>query len=307
MSFDRLLRRVDRWDWSVSANPHSTEVWARVYPNAARSLEAGYPRNDVLATATADRIAAIRRALGVRPGQRAILYAPTHRDYETAFSSRLDLVRFCEALGPESVVLVRAHPSYEGAGLPDHPALVDVCDHPRIEELCLAADALVTDYSSVMFDYAHLDRPIVVHAPDWETYRTVRGSASICCPVRPATPPGRSPRPRTGWPGSSSTAAGAARRTRRCGPRSGPGSVRTATGGPRSGWYGRCCWARRIRSPDGPERPARRRRQRCWPAITVARPTTTSSEPPQVHIEVRSCSTVAPASTISRYPRALNG
>ncbi|MFJ2641992.1 CDP-glycerol glycerophosphotransferase family protein [Streptomyces sp. NPDC087511] len=190
MSFDRLLRRVDRWDWSVSANPHSTEVWARVYPNAARSLEAGYPRNDVLATATADRIAAIRRALGVRPGQRAILYAPTHRDYETAFSSRLDLVRFCEALGPESVVLVRAHPSYEGAGLPDHPALVDVCDHPRIEELCLAADALVTDYSSVMFDYAHLDRPIVVHAPDWETYRTVRGVCFDLLSGAPGDTPG---------------------------------------------------------------------------------------------------------------------
>jgi CDP-glycerol glycerophosphotransferase len=51
-----------------------------------------------------------------------------------------------------------------------------VADHPRIEDLYLAADALVTDYSSVMFDYAVLDRPIVIYAPDWDEYRTLRGA-----------------------------------------------------------------------------------------------------------------------------------
>ncbi|MEV6166139.1 bifunctional glycosyltransferase family 2 protein/CDP-glycerol:glycerophosphate glycerophosphotransferase [Streptomyces sp. NPDC052052] len=190
LNFDRLLQRVDRWDWSVSANPHSTEVWARVYPGTARSLESGYPRNDVLATATEERIAQVREDLGIRPGRRVLLYAPTHRDYEAAFTSRLDLVGLCEALGPDTVVMVRAHYFYEGAGLPEHPSLIDVCDHPRIEELCLAADALVTDYSSVMFDYAHLDRPIVVHAPDWETYRTVRGVCFDLLSGRPGDTPG---------------------------------------------------------------------------------------------------------------------
>jgi CDP-glycerol glycerophosphotransferase (TagB/SpsB family) len=52
----------------------------------------------------------------------------------------------------------------------------DVSGHPSVEELCLAADALVTDYSSIMFDYAVLDRPIVIHAPDWESYRALRGT-----------------------------------------------------------------------------------------------------------------------------------
>ncbi|MGW2595118.1 bifunctional glycosyltransferase/CDP-glycerol:glycerophosphate glycerophosphotransferase [Streptomyces sp. NPDC001515] len=175
LNFDRLLKRIDRWDWSVSANPHSTEVWARAYPGAARSLETGYPRNDVLATATEERVRAAREALGLGPGQRALLYAPTHRDYEAGFTSRLDLERFCAEAGPDTVLMVRAHYFYGDTGLPEHPSVLDVSDHPRIEELCLAADALITDYSSVMFDYAHLDRPIVVHAPDWETYRTVRG------------------------------------------------------------------------------------------------------------------------------------
>jgi CDP-glycerol glycerophosphotransferase len=52
----------------------------------------------------------------------------------------------------------------------------DVSSHPSVEELCLAADVLVTDYSSIMFDYAVLDRPIVIHAPDWDEYRERRGT-----------------------------------------------------------------------------------------------------------------------------------
>jgi CDP-glycerol glycerophosphotransferase len=51
-----------------------------------------------------------------------------------------------------------------------------VSEHPSVEELCLAADVLVTDYSAIMFDYAVLDRPIVIHAPDWEEYRRLRGT-----------------------------------------------------------------------------------------------------------------------------------
>ncbi|WP_406096429.1 CDP-glycerol glycerophosphotransferase family protein [Streptomyces sp. NBC_01013] len=190
LNFDRLLKRIDRWDWSVSANPHSTEVWARAYPGAARSLETGYPRNDVLASATPEQVRAVREGLGIRPGQRALLYAPTHRDYEAAFTSRLDLERFCASVGPDTVVMVRAHYFYGDTGMPGSPSVIDVSDHPRIEDLCLAADALITDYSSVMFDYAHLNRPIVVHAPDWETYRTVRGVVFDLLSGRPGETPG---------------------------------------------------------------------------------------------------------------------
>ncbi|MFG2148585.1 CDP-glycerol glycerophosphotransferase family protein [Streptomyces sp. NPDC048696] len=189
-SFRRFLARVDRWDFSLSANAHTTETWSRAYPSAVRHLETGYPRNDVYATATAEDTAAVRRDLGIAPGRRAILYAPTHRDYERGFHSALDLVRVADALGPDTVLLVRAHYFYACAALPEHPGLLDVSGHPRVEDLCLAADALVTDYSSVMFDYANLDRPIVVHAPDWEVYRAVRGVCFDLLSGRPGDTPG---------------------------------------------------------------------------------------------------------------------
>ncbi|MCQ4213043.1 bifunctional glycosyltransferase/CDP-glycerol:glycerophosphate glycerophosphotransferase [Streptomyces longispororuber] len=179
ISFAKVLAHTDQWDYSLSSNPHSTQVWERVYPSAAYTpLEAGYPRNDVYFTTGDDEIRRIRRELGIADGQRAVLYAPTHRDYQKGFLPRLDLARFADALGDDHVVLVRAHYFYgTRAGLADaHPRLLDVTGHDRVEDLCLAADALVTDYSSLMFDYACLDRPIVTYAPDWQAYRLARGT-----------------------------------------------------------------------------------------------------------------------------------
>jgi CDP-glycerol glycerophosphotransferase len=179
MDFDKLLERVARWDYSVSSNRHSTEVWERVYPGDYETLEVGYPRNDVLAAATADSVAAARAALRIGPRQTAVLYAPTHREYEERYVPRLDLARLADALGPDHVILARLHYFYDSDRLVRelHGAgrLIDVASHPSVEELCLAADVLLTDYSSIMFDYAVLDRPIVIHAPDWDEYRARRG------------------------------------------------------------------------------------------------------------------------------------
>ncbi|WCN01664.1 CDP-glycerol glycerophosphotransferase family protein [Streptomyces sp. M92] len=180
LDFQALLERVDRWDFSVSANSHSTRMWQRAYPSRHVSLDHGYPRNDVFYTAGAADVRAVRERLGIAPGRRAILYAPTHRDYEAGWTPRLDLAALADRLGEDTVLLVRAHYFYETAaspltGLRRTGRIIDVSSYDPVEELCLAADALVTDYSSIMFDYANLDRPIVIHADDWETYRTTRG------------------------------------------------------------------------------------------------------------------------------------
>ncbi|SEC95143.1 CDP-glycerol:poly(glycerophosphate) glycerophosphotransferase [Streptomyces misionensis] len=180
LDFAALLARIDRWDYSVSANSHSTRMWERAYPARYTSLDYGYPRNDVFYTSDAAAVRAARERLGIAPGKTAVLYAPTHRDYEAGFTPRLDLAELADRLGEDTVLLVRAHYFYGGAtspltGLRRSGRIIDVSSYDPVEELCLAADALVTDYSSIMFDYANLDRPIVVYADDWETYRTTRG------------------------------------------------------------------------------------------------------------------------------------
>lgn len=175
-SFERLLSRADRWDYNLSSNRLSTEVWERSFPASYEMLEYGYPRNDVYYTSSAADVHRIRKQLGVPEGRTALLYAPTHRDYHTGFSTQLDLKALCDALGDDFVILLRAHYFYDGdQGRPRDERVIDVTGHRSSEDVCLAADALITDYSSIVFDYANLDRPIVVYADDWDVYRETRG------------------------------------------------------------------------------------------------------------------------------------
>ncbi|ASR00210.1 bifunctional glycosyltransferase family 2 protein/CDP-glycerol:glycerophosphate glycerophosphotransferase [Streptomyces sp. 11-1-2] len=205
MDFGKLLERVDRWDYSLSANRHTTLVWERVYPSGYTTLPYGAPRNDVFQRATEDEVARLRARLGIPVGTVAVLYAPTHRDYQRRYVPRLDLERVARALGPGFTLLVRTHyfhapatsvvsPTGRALDVSGHGRVLDVSGHGRaldvseysrvldvsgygrVEELCLAADALLTDYSSLMFDYANLDRPIVIHADDWDAYRAARGA-----------------------------------------------------------------------------------------------------------------------------------
>jgi CDP-glycerol glycerophosphotransferase (TagB/SpsB family) len=113
-----------------------------------------------------------------------VLYAPTRRDYiRGGHIDRIDLARFADDLGEGHTLVVRLHPSLadgpaRGMGLAElhrRKVLVDATDEPHVEDLMLASDVLVTDYSALMFDYANLDRPIVIHADDWGAYAASRG------------------------------------------------------------------------------------------------------------------------------------
>ena len=181
MNFERLVEHCGTWDFLVSPNRYSTEVWTRVYPGRYEVLEVGYPRNDRFFGYRDDEVASIRASLGVGPERTAVLYAPTFREGQRQAVPTLDVARLAAALGPGYVLLMRAHYFFDGFGAEsagagsDSATVVDVTGHPRVEDLCLAADVLLTDYSSIMFDYANLDRPIVIYAPDWDDYRATRG------------------------------------------------------------------------------------------------------------------------------------
>jgi CDP-glycerol glycerophosphotransferase (TagB/SpsB family) len=181
----QMLRRADRWDYSLVANRHSELVWDRAYPCRFTSVRTGSPRNDVLVNAKPGDGAAFRSRHGIPVDHTVVLYAPTRRDHvRGGHAERFDLARFAEDLGEGHTLVVRLHPS-----LADGPArgmgtaelhrrgvLVDATDEPHVEEVMLASDALVTDYSALMFDYANLNRPIVVHADDWGAYTASRGA-----------------------------------------------------------------------------------------------------------------------------------
>ncbi|CAL9533923.1 bifunctional glycosyltransferase/CDP-glycerol:glycerophosphate glycerophosphotransferase [Streptomyces sp. enrichment culture] len=181
----QMLRRADRWDYSLVANRHSELVWERAFPCHFTSLRSGSPRNDVLVGAGPDSGRAVRARLGIPEGDTVVLYAPTRRDYRRdGLVERIDLARFAADLGEGRTLVVRLHPSLadgpaRGLGLAElhrRGVLVDATDEPEVQEVLLAADVLVTDYSALMFDYANLDRPIVLHADDWNAFRASRGA-----------------------------------------------------------------------------------------------------------------------------------
>jgi CDP-glycerol glycerophosphotransferase (TagB/SpsB family)/glycosyltransferase involved in cell wall biosynthesis len=181
----QMLRRADRWDHSLVANLHSERVWERAYPCHFASARTGSPRNDVLVRARPGDGSAFRQRHGIPAEHTVVLYAPTRRDYRRGgHVDRFDPARLAADLGADRTLVVRLHPSLatgpaRGLGLAElhrRGVLVDATGEPHVEEVMLASDVLITDYSALMFDYANLDRPIVVHADDWAAYTASRGA-----------------------------------------------------------------------------------------------------------------------------------
>lgn len=180
---DRLDRDVACWDLLLSPNPVSTPRLRGAFRYQGEVLESGYPRNDLLSRPDAGEVRAkVRAALGVPQDAQVILYAPTWRDDEvfTGDDREVPLALDPAALvsgAPGRVVLLRAHNMVTGRSRAvSSPGVVDASYYPDVAELYAAADVLVTDYSSAMFDFAITGRPIVFYAYDLERYHeSIRG------------------------------------------------------------------------------------------------------------------------------------
>lgn len=190
-SSDELAERYridgSKWTYLVSPSPYATEHLSHAFGlsdqrRAEVALEVGYPRNDELVWAredsTGERRRIARSSLGIPHDKKVLLYAPTWRDdaYQVGVGYTLDyLADFAllqKGLGDGWVVLFRPH--YLIGNRVDLSSLegfvYDVADWPNINDLFISSDVLVTDYSSVMFDYADLRQPIMLYVPDFERY-----------------------------------------------------------------------------------------------------------------------------------------
>ena len=179
-----LTQDVRRWDYLLSPNRASTELLRGAFRFTGEIAETGYPRNDVLNSPRRDDIRAEARCdLGIPDDATVVLYTPTWRDDivdaqgRQDFSLHLNLDDFTRRLGPDHYLLVRTH-FLISAELPmiDGPRVRDVSAYPDVSRLYLAADAMVTDYSSTMFDFAVTGKPMVFFTYDLAHYRdTLRG------------------------------------------------------------------------------------------------------------------------------------
>lgn len=144
----------------------------------------GLPRNDDLVDFPADEVTVIRRKLGIPAGKKVILYAPTFRDFykaedgQSALHIPMDFEKWEKTLGEEYVLLITAH--YEVAKLldtlPKNDFVINAFGYPRINDLMKVSDILISDYSSIVFDYSILGRPILCYGYDYDQFNAVRGT-----------------------------------------------------------------------------------------------------------------------------------
>ena len=166
---------------SDAATVHYMEAFRQ--PRERFSSALGLPRTDLFFDDAhrARAEAAIRERYDLPPGRRVLLYAPTFRGdtmHAARYDDSLDLAALHRALGDEWVVLLRLHPFVrQAASIDAAPAgfVRDASDWPDMNELMFVADLLVTDYSSAIFEFALLGRPMAFLAPDADAYERERG------------------------------------------------------------------------------------------------------------------------------------
>lgn len=163
-----VVRESRRWDVLLAQNAFGERVMRKAYAFLRRPVWVeGYPRNDAVVSAAPGPL---RAALGIAADERVILYAPTWRDDREEMVDHLDPARLAADTG--AVVLVRGHSRTLLPGRDVRGARVlDVTTYPDMSDLLVVADTLVTDYSSVMFDFTATGKPIHFFTPDLEHYR----------------------------------------------------------------------------------------------------------------------------------------
>lgn len=178
----QVYKQSRAWDYLIAANDFSRETFKRCFLFTNTILSTGYPRNDILYSPDRDQIASIiRNRLGIPEVKKTILYAPTWRDDEFydkgqyKFELRLNLDMMKGELGEDYVILIRTHYFIaDSIDLFDLSGFAyNVSKYDDISELYLVSDILVTDYSSVFFDFANLKRPMLFFTYDLEKYRDV--------------------------------------------------------------------------------------------------------------------------------------
>lgn len=176
---------TSRWDYLIAPNSYSRDIFRTAFAYNGNMVESGYPRNDVLYTQNQPpTVNFLKSQMGLPTDKKIILYAPTWRDDEYievgkySFQLKLDLQAMKAALGDDFVLLLRMHYL-----IADHMNLTGFEDfaynmsgYEDIRDLYLVSDVLITDYSSVYFDYANLKRPVIFYTYDLEKYRdSLRG------------------------------------------------------------------------------------------------------------------------------------
>jgi len=179
---ERVEQAKNQWSYLLSQSPYATEKFRSAFKYDGEILELGYSRNDILINHANDTnyISKIKNNLSLPEGKKIILYAPTFRDNAKKVGNKftmplkIDFDTYIAEVPSDHILLLRLHVLVkENIKIPEKykERIMDVSDYADIQELYLVSDMLITDYSSVFFDYANLQKPILFYAYDLIEYR----------------------------------------------------------------------------------------------------------------------------------------
>ncbi|NSY46094.1 bifunctional glycosyltransferase/CDP-glycerol:glycerophosphate glycerophosphotransferase [Agrobacterium tumefaciens] len=172
-----LIQRCSMWDYVVTAGAHHTESMRGAFHLRSKFFEIGAPRTDCLQDKAFrdEKRKQVREHFDLPANSKILLYAPTWRlSSAKAFLSQEELTTLARAAGENTFVLARQH-HLSNNKIKGDEIVKDATPYPDSQDLCAAADILITDYSSIAFDFATTGNPALFYIPDYETYRKARG------------------------------------------------------------------------------------------------------------------------------------
>lgn len=177
----KYLTDSKKYSYMVSPSRFCTEKFTSAFRLKDSSIikEVGYPRNDFLINYKKTDVNRVKKELKIPKDKKVILYAPTWRDNQHeaglgyTYSLNIDFDKLKKEFGKEYIILFRTH--YFVANSIDlkkyKDFVINVSDYGDVNDLYIVSDILITDYSSVFFDFANLKRPIIFYMYDYEEYK----------------------------------------------------------------------------------------------------------------------------------------
>lgn len=175
-----FIFETNRWDYLIVPNEYSKRIFKQAFQFQNNMLEIGYPRNDELVNNRNNEKlqSELKKKIIGKDKGRVILYAPTWRDDyfikkgSYKFFMPFDLEKTLNCLDEEDTLIIRPHYLVgDSIDIKGYENRIKVCINENINELYLISDLLITDYSSVMFDFAILKRPMMFYPYDMAHYK----------------------------------------------------------------------------------------------------------------------------------------
>ena len=171
-------------DYFTCQGKYEQDIFCRVFNglNTENTHLIGLPRNDIYANYSKEYMRSLRKKLGIPMDKRVILYAPTFREYDKSSNYEIkttipiDIQNLKQELGDKYIFLFRAH--YEVSrrwDIKGDDFIYEMSNYPSLEDLMIVSDILISDYSSIFFDYSIMDKSMLAYCYDYDLYSVERG------------------------------------------------------------------------------------------------------------------------------------